>query len=278
MKNTLETRLGIFFALALLTAVIVLEMAGGGEPFRRGYPARAQFKNVQELKVGDPVRMAGVDVGRVQKIALSGDRVEVTMKLNNGTQVRTDSKATIKFVGLLGQNFVSVDFGTSGAPLITPDALLETTEQADLNMLMVKLENVASGVEGLTKNFSGENINNLLGPFTDFLKENSPRLSAILANFQVVSTQIAQGKGTVGRLIMDEALYASAVSTVTNLNEATSELRPLLSQAHMTLDQANSVLTEVNQGHGTLGKLVKDETLYRESSTAMSNLREIFEK
>jgi len=150
MKNTLETRLGIFFALALLTAVIVLEMAGGGELFRRGYPARAQFKNVQELKIGDPVRMAGVDVGRVQKVALSGDRVEVTMKLNNGTQVRTDSKATIKFVGLLGQNFVSIDFGSSGAPLITPDALLETTEQADLNMLMVKLDSVASGVEGLS--------------------------------------------------------------------------------------------------------------------------------
>jgi len=278
MKNTLETRLGIFFALALLTAVIVLEMAGGGESFRRGFPARAQFKNVQELKVGDPVRMAGVEVGRVQKVALAGDRVEVTMKLNNGTQVRTDSKATIKFVGLLGQNFVSVDFGTSGAPLITPNSLLETTEQADLNTLMVKLENVASGVEGLTKNFSGENLNNLLGPFTDFLKENSPRISAILANFQVVSTQIAQGKGTVGRLIVDDSLYNSALSTVTNLDSTTAEFKPLLEKARVTLDQANNVMTDVNQGKGTLGKLVKDETLYKETSTAMSNLREIFEK
>ena len=278
MKNTLETRLGIFFALALLTAVIVLEMAGGGELFRRGYPARAQFKNVQELKIGDPVRMAGVDVGRVQKVALSGDRVEVTMKLNNGTQVRTDSKATIKFVGLLGQNFVSIDFGSSGAPLITPDALLETTEQADLNMLMVKLESVASGVEGLSKSFGGDSINNLLGPFTDFLRENSPRLSGILANFQILSTQVAQGKGTVGKLIMEDALYTSAFSTMTNLNDATSDLKPLLKQAHVTLDQANSVLDEVNQGRGTLGKLIKDEALYRESSSAMTNLREIFEK
>ncbi|MDB6039844.1 MAG: Mammalian cell entry related domain protein [Verrucomicrobiales bacterium] len=278
MKNTLETRLGIFFALALLAAVIVLEMAGGGDSFRRGFPVRSQFKNIQELKVGDPVRMAGVDVGRVQKVALAGERVEVAMKLNNGTQVRTDSKATIKFVGLLGQNFVSIDFGTSGAPLITPNALLESTEQADLNTLMVKLENVAAGVEGLTKNFSGENINNLLGPFTDFLKQNSPRIAAILANIQVVSTQIAEGKGTVGRLITDDSLYNSALATVKNLDATTTEIKPLFDQAKLTLNKANLIIDDVNQGKGTVGKLVKDETLYRETTSAMSNIREIVEK
>jgi phospholipid/cholesterol/gamma-HCH transport system substrate-binding protein len=278
MKNTLETRLGIFFALALLAAVIVLEMAGGGDSFRRGYPVRSLFKNIQELKVGDPVRMAGVDVGRVQKVALAGDRVEVAMKLNNGTQVRTDSKATIKFVGLLGQNFVSIDFGTSAAPLIAPNALLESTEQADLNTLMVKLENVAAGVEGLTRNFSGENINNLLGPFTDFLKQNSPRIAAILANMQVVSTQIAEGKGTVGRLITDDSLYNSALATVKNLDATTTEIKPLFDQAKLTLNKANLVIDDVNQGKGTIGKLVKDETLYRETTSAMSNIREIVEK
>ena len=171
MKNTLETRLGLFFAMALLAAIIVLEMVGGRELFRSGPTIRARFNNALELRAGDPVKMAGVEIGRVTKVKLVDSKVEVSMKITQEAGVRTDSKATIRFVGLMGQNFVAIDFGSPKAPLIAPDALLESMEQADLNSLMTKLDGVASGVEGLTKNFSGESFGNLFGPFTDFLKE-----------------------------------------------------------------------------------------------------------
>ena len=62
--------------------------------------------------------MAGVEVGRVEKIALdeTNNKVRVVMKLKKNVMVRTDSTATIKFTGLMGQNFVSLDFGTPGSP------------------------------------------------------------------------------------------------------------------------------------------------------------------
>jgi hypothetical protein len=63
--------------------------------------------------------------------------------------------------------------------------------------MMAKLDNVASGVENLTKSFTGDKIDNLLGPFTDFLKANRVPLTAAIANLQAVSSQIAQGKGSV---------------------------------------------------------------------------------
>jgi phospholipid/cholesterol/gamma-HCH transport system substrate-binding protein len=192
--------------------------------------------------------------------------------------VRTDSKASIKFVGLMGQNYISLTFGSTDAPKASANALLETEEQADLNSLMVKLQNVAEGVEGLTQNFSGENFSNLLGPFTEFIKENSPRLSAILGNLQTISTRIAQGEGTVGRMISDDTLYFSALNTVSNLNTTVADAKPLFNELKLTLDQARSVVTQVNEGQGTIGKLIKDETLYRETTTAMVNLREILQK
>src|SRR4051812_34995840 len=165
MRNTLETRLGIFFALTLIAAVVVLELAGTRDLFHKGVRVRARFDNIQELKQGDPVRMAGVEVGHVERIQLSSNRVEVVMSVNQNAAVKTDSKAAIKFVGLMGQNYVSIGFGSPDAPRATADTLIDTEEQADLNSLMVKLQGVASGVEGLTKNFSGENFSNLLGPF-----------------------------------------------------------------------------------------------------------------
>lgn len=278
MRNSLETRLGLFFALALLAGVLVMEIMGGRDFFRAGYPVRAHFDSIQELKVGDPVKMAGVEVGRVTHIELGDSKVEVTLKLRKGAKVKTDSKASIRFVGLLGQNFVNVDFGSPTAPIAEANAVLATVEQADLNSLMVKLEGVAEGVQGLTKNFSGENFSNLLGPFTDFLKENNPKLTAILGNMQLISGQIAEGKGTVGKLIADEALYNSALDAVANLNKTASQIQPLLDDAKLTLSSARGTITGINEGQGSLGKLLKDEKLYNETTTAMTNLREILQK
>jgi phospholipid/cholesterol/gamma-HCH transport system substrate-binding protein len=278
MKNTLETRLGIFFALALIAGIVILELAGTRDLFSKGYRIRANFENIQELKEGDPVKMAGVDVGHVEKIMLGTNKVEVVLSIKNKAAVKTDSKATIKFVGLMGQNYVAVTFGSPAAPKVTPGAVIDSEEQADLNSLMVKLQGVAEGVQGLTKNFSGENFSNLLGPFTDFLKENNPKLTAILGNLQIISTRIADGQGTVGRLINEDALYMSALNTVSNLNSSVNEMKPLFNDVKLTLDQARGVVTQVNQGQGTIGKLIKDETLYRETTTAMSNLREILQK
>ena len=272
MKNTLETRLGLFFALALIVAFIIMEVVGGFEIFRGGIRVRAQFNTVQELKEGDLVKMAGVEIGRVEKIALLDGKVEVTMKIRSRkAAVKTDSKAVIKFAGLLGQNFGSVDFGSPDAQRLEDDQLIATVEQPDLNAIMTKLDNVASGVENLTKSLSGDSIQNLLGPFTDFLKENSPRLTAILGNMQAISSQISEGKGTIGKLISDETLYSVALAAVTNLNETANDLKG-------TLGQARNVVTEINEGKGTLGKLAKDEALYKETTTAMTNLKEILQK
>lgn len=278
MKNTLETRLGIFFALALVAGVVILELAGTRDFFSKGMPIRAQFDTVQELREGDPVKMAGVEVGRIQKIQLADKKVEVVFKIDKRAPIKTDSKASIKFAGLMGQNYISISFGTAEAPKADPNTLLETEEQADLNSLMVKMQNVAEGVEGLTKNFSGENFSNLLGPFTDFLKENNPRLTAILGNIQTISGRIVDGQGTVGRLINEDTLYASALNTVSNLNASVADFRPLFDDVKLTLDQARGVVTQVNQGQGSLGKLIKDETLYRETTASMTNLREILQK
>jgi phospholipid/cholesterol/gamma-HCH transport system substrate-binding protein len=278
MKNTLETRLGLFFALAFIAAVIIFEMIGGLDLFQGGYHIRAQFNNVHELKTGDPVKMAGVQIGRITSISLTNNKVEVRMKLTKPEMVHTDSKAMVKFVGLLGQNFIAIDFGSPTAPAIAENALLETVEQADLGTIMSKLENVATGVENLTKSFSGDTINNLLGPFTDFLKENNPKLTAILGNMQTVSSQVAKGEGTIGKLIMDDRLYNSALTAVTNLNSLGDDLKLTLADAKQTLTGARTVMDSINAGQGTVGKLVKDETLYNETTTAMTSLREILQK
>jgi phospholipid/cholesterol/gamma-HCH transport system substrate-binding protein len=102
MKDSIETRLGMFFALAIITALVIMESLGTFAFFKRGYHLHALFKNVQELKVGDAVKMGGVPVGRVESIGLTNAVARVTMNLDRKMkeQVKLDSTATIKFSGV----------------------------------------------------------------------------------------------------------------------------------------------------------------------------------
>jgi phospholipid/cholesterol/gamma-HCH transport system substrate-binding protein len=273
MKNTLETRLGIFVTLAVLAAVLILDVVGGTERFQRGYRLNALFSNIQDLKVGDRVKMAGVEIGRIEKISLdeTNNKVKVAMKLKQGVAVRTDSTASIKFTGLMGQNYVAVEFGSSGAPVLLNDNYIPTTEAADFSAIMKKMDNVATGVENLTKTFSGDKIDNLLGPFTDFLKANRGPLTASIANLQAISSQIRAGEGTIGKLIYDQSLFNSAQAAVTNLDETAFQVK-------LAFEDARKIIGNINSGQGTVGRLVKDDSLYRETTASMTNLKEVLLK
>lgn len=291
MKNTLETRLGIFFALALIVAVVILELIGGANFFKGGYEITANFKNAQELKRGDLVKMAGVEIGRVEGIELQTDpdgvtraRVKLKIKKDGKVVIRSDAKAIIKFTGLMGQNFVAIEGGTATAAKMEGGAL-ETAEQPDLSLIMQKLDNVATGVEGLTKSFSTEGISTLLGPLTDFMTQNKGPLTAMIANFRQVSDNLAQGRGTIGQLLSDDSFYKSALGAATNLQSASTDLKRLMTNANSAITHVDSIFGEargiidkINSGQGTLGKLTTDDALYKETTTMMANLSSIMQK
>lgn len=273
MRESLESKLGLFFLAAIVVAWAVLESVGTFAIFKRGHHVYADFKNIQDLKIGAPVKMAGVQVGRVEHINLTNNIVQVELDLNKNADVRLDSKASVRFIGLMGQNYVNLTFGTGLAA--AEGATLQTEEQPDLGQLMIRLDNVASGVENLTKSFSGERIDNLLGPLTDFLKANSSNLSATIANIKDTTDRIRGGQGTVGRLINEDTLYVKAVDTLSNFQSATTGIDDIKSQAGQLLTNANEVVSAVKSSDGTVGKLINDPTLYNEASGMMTNLHQI---
>jgi len=278
MKNSLETQLGIFFAMVFIAGLVLLELASGFDFFRKGVEIKARFDAINELQVGAMVKLAGVPVGDVRRIAIEGNKVLVTLRVRTTAQVKTDSKAVVRFAGLMGQNYVELTFGSPGAPIVTAGTELEAETLPDLGQIMAKLDAAAGSVGNITNLFGGDNFQNLLGPFTDFLKDNSPRLTAILGNMQLISKQIADGKGSIGMMVNDDKLYTAAVETVTNLSHAATQIQGITDDAKATVAEARRIITDVGAGQGSLGKLTRDETLYRETTTAMTQLREILEK
>ena len=271
MRNSLETKLGIFVVLTIFAAVFIIEVLGSADLFTRGYHVTALFDTAQDLKVGDHVKMAGVEIGRVEKISLAESKVQVTLKLRPDAVVKTDSKATIKFTGLMGQNYVNIAFGSVGAKTAVDGMVLATSEQADLSAIMAKLDNAAAGIENVTKVFSGDKLDNILGPITDFMKQNSGPLTATIANIKNVTSQIAAGQGTVGKLIYEDALYSTALTTVSNLQDTAASAKDVIESAKL-------VMNDVRAGKGTIGKLVTDDKLYTAATGSMTNLHSILLK
>lgn len=271
MRNTLETKLGIFVFLAVLAAWAIVETLGSTDFFQRGIHVSALFNTVQDLKPGDRVKMAGVEIGRVEDIQLTDSKVKVIMKLRDNAIVKTDSKASVKFTGLMGQNFVGIDFGSPSAAQAKDGTELATYEQPDLSAVMGKLDSAVDGIQNMTKAFSSDDIHNLFGPLGDFFKSHRDELAATIANITNISGQIASGQGTVGRLIYQDALYTSALTTVSNLQTASASADDMISAIKL-------VVTNANAGRGTIGKLLTDDSLFYAAKDSMTNLNQILLK
>lgn len=272
-KTKLEVRLGIFFLLILLVGVLMMELIGGLEPLKSGVLVQTKFKNVLDLKKGDPVKVAGVNVGNVSSIKLKEGGVLVSMKISKNTGITTESVATIKFLGMMGQNYVSIDFADSGEP-VQDGAMLLSQEQQDLSMLMTKLDGVIDGIDELTRNFSSDSLTSMMSPFTDFIKENQESLSSIgpiLVNMENITAAISEGKGSIGKMMMEGEMYGTAMTTLTNLEVAIGDARSIASQTKW-------LVTDIQQGRGSVGKLLTDDAVYVEMRDSLTQLKEIMQK
>jgi ABC-type transporter Mla subunit MlaD len=173
--------------------------------------------------------------------------VRVTLRVGVAHQdrIKSDSVATIKFTGLMGQNFVAIQPGLDSV-VMDPGSLLKSQEMADLNTMLTTMNNVARGIEAVTDSFKGVKIDSIVGPMAKFLQANTNRMYSIVGNMETISRQLAEGKGVAGQLLNDEQLYNSLNTTVVNM-EKISKL--------------------VANGEGTIGKLMTDDALYQQLNT-----------
>ena len=116
---------------ALLAAVAIFTALGCGKGTPPGYHLYALFTRPQSLQPGDPVIMAGVQVGFVDSITLNPAKAEtrVTMHIQGSVVVKTDTTATIISMASPGNSRIVLDPGSPGAPAAQPGTILITKEK-----------------------------------------------------------------------------------------------------------------------------------------------------
>jgi phospholipid/cholesterol/gamma-HCH transport system substrate-binding protein len=134
-----EIAVGIFVLVGIVCLIYLAVHLGEMEFFSRGYQVTADFDNISGLKVGASVEIAGVDVGRVEQISITpDDRARLVFKLEPGLVLKSDTIASIRTKGIIGDKFVKLSMGSS-EKTIPPGGKIHDTESAvELEELIAK--------------------------------------------------------------------------------------------------------------------------------------------
>ncbi len=299
MNWTSEAKLGIFVVLAIIAAILLSIRFGHWHLNEKGsYLLYADFKTVDGLEKGAAVRVAGVKVGEVTNITLSGKgKAHVEMTIFPGIRIPSDVHPLIYSNGFLGKVYIELTPGPSGRPFIkgdssrngfgvdlsgliqlkrawadpppagTPPAQSspsqsESSEDATLS----GIENSGYLAPKSTIQSPGETVS--VNKLVQRLQKISADIKAITASLRLA---IASDKG---KMELQDTLKHLARLTK-NLDDFTKNLKD---KSPKILNRINSISKKIDSGVGTVGKLVNDRALYDKANKAAAHLDSILEK
>jgi len=250
---------GVLITLTLVLVFLVVLYAGAlKQVFTPNFKLQAQFHDVKGLRKGSPVWLFGTEVGSVKEIRLDpmfGTIVTMSIDKSAERYIRTDSKAEILTMGLLGDKYVELRPGLPEEPPLKRGALIEGTTPMEL-----------SGVVEGSKH-ALQKITELVGKVDQLVEE------------------ISKGKGTISKLILDPSLYNAVLrsataldATLERLEKSRGTLNLLIddpSLYHKTLSAAASlerIMRNLESGKGSLGKFMTEPQLYENLNQAAEDL------
>jgi len=302
-----QLRVGLLTLVGLFLIMVAILYVTGAGILRAKYQLRTYLPEVEQLTLGAPVRLDGVEVGNVDNIriappAASGGKVdpnrnvEVTMRVDKRFKdnITTESRASLVTEGFLGNRYVRITRGYAGASIAPQGevpgeeevAMKEVVERgADLVQNLGTLaKDVQSLIAGLRKGQGS--LGKLM---TDDQLYNHLNASATRLDQMLDKTQA--GQNSLGKLIANDEMYQRINSIADRIDQVIAEIQdqkgtlgklvydPTLYQnAKDFAEKGNAFLADVRAGKGTLGKLTTDEKLYDNLRDSAESLKEATDK
>lgn len=246
-----ELKVGVLTIVAIVVAaVLIFSLTGTKGFFWQRYSLKTRFNNVAGLATGSPVRIAGVEVGSVTAVDFVGEQVDVTFQVReeNRPRITTNSVAKLGSVSLLGESAVDITPSTSGTPIPNWGYVPQGRPVA------------------------------VLSDMTDSASQGIQELTAMIHD-------VRSGRGTVGKLMTDEQLYAELNRFVSSAGALTDGLKqgrgtmgkllndPTTANAlESSLKNIETLTRQISEGQGSIGKLLQDDTFSRSLTSATGNI------
>jgi phospholipid/cholesterol/gamma-HCH transport system substrate-binding protein len=273
MKKRDDVLVGLVMAVAIIIAIVgSLWLARGG--LSKGYALYAKFPWSSGLKAGQPVLLAGVNVGYVDGAELRQDgTVLTTFRVGKEYKVPQGTVATVIPNGIFGDMAIALTPKGPNLLSIPPNdtvpvgpsspGIAELTSKADsiatsVNVMTTALqkEMVASGgVTDLRKTIAG--MNQLVAQFSVISAEQNRQLSATFASLRRATSGVDSAK---------------VDSTIRNVREATANLATLSNDLKQTGSKLDSIVAKVDNGNGTVAKALNDPGAYNDVRSLIQHM------
>jgi len=297
MAHSLERKVGFFFLFGMIILGIMLEIGEKWNPFEKKIRYTTYLTSITGLKVGDPVRLSGVDVGKIDAISIIDNRIRIDFEVKPGTKIKTDSEASLRLTNLLGGQFLGISFGSLEAPLLPPGSTVKGKDVANIDIIVDNVSDLTKDAKVFINSLN-KNQEEVMGKISALLDENRGNLRGAIANLNSISAKFDRGEGSLAMLLNDKALYDNANEATASLKNITDKIargegsigklvndeafyndaKGAIAGINDSMKDVREIVGKINRGEGSMGKLVNDESLYNELRDASKNISEITRK
>ena len=263
MRRRDEVLVGVLMTAALAIGIVgTLWLVRGG--LSSGYSLYSRHSWGQGLKVGQPVLLAGVTVGIVNDVIFDRQgSVVVEMRINDKYVIPANSEATIKPNGIFGDMLIAVQpTGITAANYQPGDTMPTGKGVPSMDQIISRLDTIGRQVGDVTQAFEVQLVKG--GGIEDFRKTLAETNKFAVQLNAIAAEQSRQLTLTMATLRKSAAALDSAklAAVVNNLETTSRNMATLSTDLQTTTTQLNTVLAKINNGEGTMGKLVGDTVLY----------------
>ena len=285
-----EVKVGIFVFLGLIVlGYMTLKVEKFKIKTAQGYEIVAFFDSASGLVKGGTVQIAGIEVGRVNDIQLTGRQARITMTIRKEIPIYADARASLKTQGVLGDTYVEINPGSDKySRLLAGGAIRDTLSPMELGEILARAMPVVDNIRAVTKTLS--DVMGTEAGKTE-LKDTFANFNKATNDIRSMTAGLSHGEGTLGKLIRDDTLYKDMRITMTGLKDTVVQIdegkgtlgklikdQDFYDETKKTLTSLQKVAGKIDSGEGTLGKLVNDDSLYREAKETVASLNQTANK
>ena len=256
---------GIISILAIAAATTFAFYIDRIPALKQAYEVKAEFADAAGLSTENQVRVAGIKVGTVSEIELDGDRVLVTMEIDNGIEIPNDAFAEIKLATLLGTKFIDIE-SKGGEPYLA-DGDVIPLEKTSVPYEIYQASNQGTAV---LEDLDGRALNDMLVQLTELTKVAQDEVGIALEGLNDLGTGLTEkdeelrsllsGSRELTALLDDEGdelvrLIDASNSVLGSLARKREQLQSLLS---VTRQMARTVTTVLRENRGNLDTILDD--------------------
>lgn len=284
-KFSLEAKVGVFFLVGIAIfaylwfKVLDIEM-------KPGFVLNARFKSVEGLPKDAPIQMAGIKIGSVKDVRFDAEsgKAVVAMMINDAYRqsIPEGSRVAIKTKGLAGDKYLVIEPGKPNARKLKPgEEITQVAEPTDPEKVLESVGAISQNLQAVTREVKKqivdqkgyekidsilENSDFVFKDLRGLLARNKEKIDNTIQNTDSaaknVNEIVARNKGKINKTVDDaEKYYKSMGDAGDKFSRAASDVENLA--------------RDIRGGKGTLGKLVSDETLYRNAQGLVSELRAV---